>query len=74
MTKEELLKELSQETYVALRPSAIHGIGVFAIADIPKGCKDLFSKNVGKLGKASGSGCGKIARTFTFTGGNLLPV
>ncbi|MEP7374082.1 MAG: SET domain-containing protein [Chitinophagaceae bacterium] len=47
MNREELLKELSQETYVALKPSAIHGIGVFAIADIPKGCKDLFSKNVG---------------------------
>jgi len=47
MTKEELLKELSQETYVALRPSAVHGIGVFAITDIPKGCKDLFSKNIG---------------------------
>jgi len=47
MTKEELLKELSQETYVALKPSAVHGIGVFAIADIPKGCRELFSKNVG---------------------------
>jgi SET domain-containing protein len=47
MTKEELLKELSQETYVALKPSAVHGIGVFAIADIPKGCRALFSKNVG---------------------------
>ncbi len=47
MTREELLKELSQETYVALKPSAIHGIGVFAIADIPKGCRELFSKNVG---------------------------
>ncbi len=47
MTKEELLKELSQETFVALRPSAIHGIGVFAIADIPRGCRDLFSKNAG---------------------------
>ena len=47
MSKEELLKELSQETYVALKPSAIHGIGVFAIANIPKGCRDLFSKNVG---------------------------
>lgn len=47
MTKEELLKELSQETYVALKPSAVHGIGVFAIADIPKGCRNLFSKNVG---------------------------
>ena len=47
MTKEELLKELSQETYVALKPSALHGIGVFALADIPKGCRELFSKNVG---------------------------
>ena len=47
MTKEELLKELSQETYVALKPSAVHGIGVFAITDIPKGCRNLFSKNVG---------------------------
>ncbi len=47
MTKDELIKELSQETYVALKPSAIHGIGVFAIVDIPKGCRTLFSKNVG---------------------------
>jgi SET domain-containing protein len=47
MTKEELLKELSQETYVALKPSAVHGIGVFAIKDIPKGCRNLFSKNMG---------------------------
>jgi SET domain-containing protein len=47
MTKDELLKELSRETYVALKPSAVHGIGVFAIADIPKGCRALFSKNVG---------------------------
>ncbi len=47
MTKEELLKELSAETYVALKPSAVHGIGVFAITDIPKGCRNLFSKNVG---------------------------
>ncbi len=47
MTKKELLNELSQETYVALKPSAVHGIGVFAIADIPKGCRDFFSKNLG---------------------------
>jgi SET domain-containing protein len=47
MTKEELLKELSQETYVALKPSTVHGIGVFAIKDIPKGCRNLFSKNMG---------------------------
>ena len=53
MTKEELLKELSEETYVALKPSAVHGIGVFAITDIPKGCRDLFSKNVGNWIKVS---------------------
>lgn len=47
MTKDQLLKELSQETYVALKPSPVHGIGVFAIADIPKGCRTLFSKNIG---------------------------
>lgn len=47
MTKEELLKELSQETYVALQPSAIHGIGVFAITNIPKGCRNIFSRGVG---------------------------
>lgn len=47
MTKEELLQELTHETFVALQPSAIHGIGVFAIADIPKGCRTLFSKNTG---------------------------
>lgn len=44
MTKEELLKELQQETYVALKPSPVHGIGVFAIRDIPKGCRTIFSK------------------------------
>lgn len=48
MTKAELLRELSQETYAALKPSSVHGIGVFAIRDIPKGCKDIFSKNVGE--------------------------
>lgn len=47
MTKEELLAELAQETYVALKPSPLHGIGVFAIRDIPKGCRNLFSKNLG---------------------------
>ena len=46
MTKEELLREVSQQTYVALKPSAVHGIGVFAITDIPKGCPHLFSKNI----------------------------
>ena len=48
MTREELLNELSQETYAALKPSAVHGIGVFAICDIPKGCRAIFSKGFGK--------------------------
>jgi SET domain-containing protein len=47
MTKQELLQELREETYVALQPSGIHGIGVFAICDIPKGCRTIFSKETG---------------------------
>lgn len=47
MTKEALLKELAEDTFVTLRPSTVHGIGVFALRDIPKGCKTLFSKHVG---------------------------
>ena len=43
MNKEQLLAELTHSTYVALRPSAVHGIGVFAICDIPKGTRDIFS-------------------------------
>jgi SET domain-containing protein len=48
MNKEELLQELSQEIYVALKPSPLHGIGVFAIRDIPKGCRRIFSKHAGE--------------------------
>lgn len=48
MTREELLKELSEETFITLKPSLIHGIGVFALRDIPRGCKTLFSRNVGE--------------------------
>ena len=44
MTKKELLAELAQNTYVMLKPSPIEGIGVFAIRDIPKGCRDMFGK------------------------------
>lgn len=47
MTKQELLQELAQETFIALQPSGIHGIGVFAISDIPSGCRSIFSKNTG---------------------------
>ncbi|MEN9547879.1 MAG: hypothetical protein RIR12_470 [Bacteroidota bacterium] len=48
MTKEELLLQLQQDTYVMLKPSPLHGIGVFAIRDIPKGCRTMFSTGVGK--------------------------
>jgi SET domain-containing protein len=43
-----LLKELNLETYAMIQPSGIHGIGVFAIRDIPKGCRNIFSKNIGE--------------------------
>lgn len=48
MTKQQLLKELQQETYAALQPSPLHGIGVFAVRDIPEGCRDVFSKETGE--------------------------
>ena len=43
MNKEDLLNELSN-SYVMLRSSSIAGVGVFAIRDIPKGCRAMFSK------------------------------
>lgn len=47
MTRTELLHQLQHETYVALQPSPLHGIGVFAIRDIPKGCRSIFSEDTG---------------------------
>lgn len=43
MTKEKLLDELANRTWVGLKPSPLHGIGVFALRDIPKGCRSMFS-------------------------------
>lgn len=37
------LAALRAQSYVMLRPSPIAGVGVFAIRDIPKGCRDMFS-------------------------------
>jgi SET domain-containing protein len=48
MNKDELLKELMTDTYAMLKPSPVHGIGVFAIRDIPKGCRNIFSKDHGQ--------------------------
>ena len=44
MKKAELLAELSNNTYVMLKPSLLEGVGVFAIRDIPKGCREMFGK------------------------------
>jgi len=37
MNKQELLDNLFNKTYCRLQPSGKHGVGVFAIKDIPKG-------------------------------------
>jgi SET domain-containing protein len=36
-----------------IKPSPLHGIGVFAIRDIPKGTSNIFSKGVGDWIKVS---------------------
>ena len=41
--KSRLLKHLQTEVYCRLSISPVHGIGVFAIRDIPKGAKPLVS-------------------------------
>lgn len=37
MPREKLLKRVLRDCYCRLQPSKIHGIGVFAVRDIPKG-------------------------------------
>jgi SET domain-containing protein len=44
MTKEKLLNELACNTWVMIKSSPIEGIGVFALQDIPSGCRSMFSK------------------------------
>src|SRR5258706_10898811 len=48
MDARQLLAELRKNTYVMIKPSPVDGIGVFAIQDIPKGCRNMFSKNIGE--------------------------
>ncbi|MEO5976180.1 MAG: SET domain-containing protein [Chryseolinea sp.] len=43
ISKAQLINELVNNTYVILKPSPIAGIGVFAIRDIPKGTRNIFS-------------------------------
>jgi len=49
MTKDQLLNELRHETYVTIKPSPMHGNGVFAIRPIPKGCRNMFSHGLGEF-------------------------
>lgn len=42
MTARELLADIAA-TRIGLAPSAVHGIGVFALTDIPAGTFDLFA-------------------------------
>ncbi|MBI1862741.1 SET domain-containing protein-lysine N-methyltransferase [Candidatus Microgenomates bacterium] len=44
MNKQQLLEYLENRLYVCAQPSPIHGIGVFAVRDIPKGV-DPFQSN-----------------------------
>jgi SET domain-containing protein len=48
MNKKDLLDELSHHQYVMIRPSSIHGIGVFASRLIPKGTRRIFSEEEGE--------------------------
>jgi len=53
MDKFQLMNELHHFTYAMIKASPIHGIGVFAIRDIPKGTRDIFSKEAGEWIKVS---------------------
>ena len=48
MSKKTLLEELNHHHYVMIKPSGIHGIGVFAVCHIPKRCRRMFSKEEGE--------------------------
>jgi SET domain-containing protein len=43
--KQALLNQLLKETYVTIRSSSVHGIGVFALVNIAKGQRGLFSND-----------------------------
>jgi len=53
MNKQELLEQLSQNLFIMLKPSAVAGIGVFAIADIKKGQRNIFSNDKSEWFKIS---------------------
>lgn len=48
MPQTKLLDQLRNQTFVMLKSSPVHGIGVFAIQKIHRGCRDIFSKDKGE--------------------------
>ena len=48
MPQAKLFQQLQHQTYIRLSSSPVHGIGVFAIQKIPKGCRNIFSKYSGE--------------------------
>ena len=48
MPYSKLLNQLASQTYIQLKGSPVHGIGVFAILFIPKGCRNIFSTGMGE--------------------------
>ncbi len=55
MNKKELLNVLRNYTFVKLQPSGVDGIGVFAIALIQQGERNIFSDDPGEWIKISKS-------------------
>lgn len=53
MKKKQLLDELKYNTLVALKPSPVAGIGVFALADIKQGQRNIFSNDTSEWIKIS---------------------
>ena len=53
MKKKHLLNELKYNTLVILKPSAVAGIGVFALTDIQKGQRNIFSNDKSEWIKVS---------------------
>jgi SET domain-containing protein len=43
--KDKLLQQLHHHTFAMLKPSPLHGIGVFSITAIPKGERKIFSEH-----------------------------
>ena len=46
MTQKEFLDDLRKNIYCRLQPSRVHGVGIFAIRDIPKGTNPFCGSRV----------------------------